>query len=91
MAKIVKCIYYGRPYRGTCPTCGQVFLDPCGGSHIALRERFCSAECAKNFKMELWKDKTMLAELDGTADHHDIEDAVAAAVLNRVVEGVTNA
>ena len=39
--------------------------------------------------MELWKDKTMIAELDGTADHHDIEDAVALAVLNGVIEGVT--
>ena len=54
-----------------------------------MRERFCSVECAKSYKMELWKDKTMIAELDVTADHHDIEDAVALAVLNGVIEGVT--
>ena len=89
MVKIGKCIYSGRPYRGTCPTCGQVFLDPFVGNHIALRERFCSVECAKSYKMELWKDKTTIAELDGTADHHDIEDAVALTVLNGVIEGMT--
>ena len=33
----------------------------------------------------------MIVELDGTADHHDIEDAVAAAVLAGVIKGVTNA
>lgn len=89
MRKIGDCIYYGRPARVTCPNCGQVFLDPCSESHIALRERFCSVKCAKSFKMELWKDKTMFAELDGTADYHDIEDAVALAVLNGVIEGIT--
>ena len=89
MRKIGDCIYYGRPARVTCPNCGQVFLDPCGGSHIALRERFCSVQCAKSFKMELWKDKTMFAELDWKADHHDIEDAVALAVLNGVIEWIT--
>ena len=83
MVKIGECIYYGRPYRGTCPTCGQVFLDPCGGSHIALRERFCSVECAKNFRWDIRKGKEMLAELNGLADYHDIQDAVAAAIHSK--------
>jgi hypothetical protein len=66
-----------------------VFLDPCGGNHIALRERFCSVECAKSYKMELWKDKTMIAVLDGTADYNDIEEAVALAVRNGLIKGTT--
>jgi hypothetical protein len=89
MVKIGVYIYYGKPYRGTCPTCGQVFLDPCGEGHIALRERFCSNECAKNFKWDIRKGKEMLAQLNGLATHQDIEDAIAAAVLNGVIEGVT--
>jgi hypothetical protein len=32
--------------------------------------------------------KEKLAELNGMADHHDSEDAVAAAVLSKVIEGL---
>lgn len=54
-----------------------------------MRERFCSDECAKNFKWDIRMGKEMLAELNGLADHHHgIEDAVALAVLNGVIEGV---
>lgn len=66
--KIGDCIYYGRPARVTCPNCGQVFLDPCGGSHIASRERFCSDECAKNFKWDIRMGKEMLAVLNGVIE-----------------------
>lgn len=91
MRKIGDCIYYGRPARVTCPNCGQVFLDPCGGNHIALRERFCSAECAKIFRWNIRMGKEKLAEVNGLADHQDIQDAVTVAVLNVVINGVTNA
>jgi hypothetical protein len=62
-----------------------VFLDPCGGNHIALRERFCSVECAKNFKWDIYKGKEMLAQLNGLATHQDIEYAVAAALYAKGV------
>ena len=82
MIKIGVCIYYGRPYRGTCPTCGQVFLDPFGDgeNHIPFRERFCSDKCAKNFKWDIAKGKEMLARLNELANHNDIVDAVALAI-----------
>lgn len=83
MVKLGECIYYGEPPHVRCPNCGQVFLDTCGGGHIALRERFCSTECAKNFKIELRKGETTIAVLDGTADHKDIEDAVAQSMFCR--------
>ena len=74
MVKIGECIYYGHTYPRTCPTCGQVFLDPCGDGG------FCSDKCEKNCKWDIAKGKEMLARLNELANHNDIVDAVAPAI-----------